>query len=130
VVSAKVSMILARKGTQVATIGPDATLTTAAIPIAEHNVGALVVSDDGTSVQGILSERDIVREIARSGVTHWSRRPVSDVMTREVTVCSPSSTLDELMGLMTRQRIRHIPVVDERQQLAGIVSIGDIVKTP
>ena len=125
---AQVSTVLARKGAEVATIATDATLTTAAITLSQHDVGALVVSEDGTSVVGILSERDIVREIARSGANHWSRRPVGDVMSEAVTVCTPDSPLDELMALMTRQRIRHIPVVDANQRLCGIVSIGDIVK--
>lgn len=125
---ARVSTVLARKGTVVATIAPDAPLTSAALKLAEYDVGALVVSEDGTTVDGILSERDLVREIARSGLVHWARRPVRDVMTRDVSTCQPDHTLEDLMSMMTNQRIRHVPVLADGK-LSGIVSIGDIVKT-
>jgi len=125
--STRVSTILTRKGSDVATIGTAAPLTTAAQQLAEHNVGALVVSEDQVSVIGILSERDLVREIARSGLVHWARRPVRDVMTTDVMTCAPEDTIDGLMSLMTNQRIRHVPVLADGK-LSGMISIGDIVK--
>ena len=96
-----------------------------ASPIAEHNVGALVVTSDGGSVAGIVSERDVVRLLDRApgGLDHQ----VSSIMTSEVATCEPTATVDDLMALMTNRRIRHVPVLAEGQ-LAGIVSIGDVVK--
>ena len=119
--------ILQRKGRDVVTVAADEIVTRAVAVLGEHNVGALVVASDEGEIVGILSERDVVRALAADGPAILQRR-VSDLMTAEVTTCGPRATVDELMSVMTERRIRHIPVVDE-QGLAGIVSIGDIVKT-
>ena len=119
--------ILRRKGTDVVTASADEPLTTAIARLAEHNVGALVVTDPAGAIVGILSERDIVRSLARSGAATL-QATVGDLMTTDVTTCGPRASNDELMGVMTDRRIRHIPVVDDAR-LVGIVSIGDVVKT-
>lgn len=118
--------ILQRKGADVATVAPDATVTEALSSLHDHNVGALVVVDDDT-VSGIISERDVVRALAERGPGVLDR-PVSRLMSTDLTTRSPRTTVDELMRLMTDHRIRHIPVIDEGR-LVGIVSIGDVVKT-
>jgi CBS domain-containing protein len=123
----QISTILARKGDQVHTVDRGATLAHAADLLARHGIGALVVLGEGGSVAGILSERDIVRELARSGGSAIDRT-VADVMTTDVQTCEPSATVDQLMQTMTERRIRHVPIVDEGR-LAGIVSIGDVVKS-
>lgn len=123
----RVAVILARKGDDVATIRPGATVAEAARTLAEHDVGALVVSSDGRTVEGIVSERDIVRRLAESGAT-TVRVSVADVMTADVTTCGSDATVDELVATMTNRRVRHVPVVDQGG-LAGIVSIGDVVKS-
>lgn len=125
--STRVSTILDRKGGDVATIAPDATLADAATALAEHGIGALVVSSDGHRIQGILSERDIVRQLARAGADCLQER-IETAMTAEVTTCSRATTADELMDTMTSSRIRHVPVVED-DDLVGIVSIGDVVKS-
>ena len=121
-----VSVILDRKGTDVVTIRPDAMLLAAADAMSEHNIGALVVSSDGRSVEGIISERDLVRELARRG-TGAVKQTVADLMSTEVTTCGPDATVDDLMAAMTSKRMRHVPILDGGT-LAGIVSIGDVVK--
>lgn len=122
----RVSSILSRKGREVVTITPDATVSAAVDLLTEHNIGALVVSRDGRTVEGIVSERDLVRQLSASGAEAlgWS---VRDVMTAEVMTCTGETTVDELMATMTERRIRHIPVV-EGGILIGLVSIGDVVK--
>lgn len=122
----KISAILERKGRSVVTIAPDAMLLAAANTLSEHNIGALVVSADGTAVDGIISERDLVRELARLG-TGAVKRTVADVMSRDITTCTPDATLDDLMSTMTERRIRHVPILED-DALVGIVSIGDVVK--
>ena len=119
--------VLQRKGSEVVTITAEAPLTRAVSTLGEHNIGAIVVADDQGAVVGILSERDVVRALAADGAAALDGT-VGDLMTRTVTTCGPRATVDELMALMTEQRIRHIPVVDDGT-LAGIVSIGDVVKT-
>ena len=110
----------------VATVSSDSNLTDVARVLAEHGVGALVVSDDGEQIKGIVSERDLARAVARQGASALEL-PVTQAMTSEVSTCSPGDTVDMLMEVMTRQRIRHLPVtVDGR--LCGIISIGDVVK--
>lgn len=123
----KISAILERKGRSVVTIAPDAMLLAAADTLSEHNIGALVVSADGKAVDGIISERDLVRELARLG-TGAVKRTVADVMTRDITTCTPDETLDDLMSTMTDRRIRHVPILED-DILVGIVSIGDVVKS-
>jgi CBS domain-containing protein len=124
--SVRVAVILNRKGRDVVTVAPDATLSAAASMMADHNVGALVVSADGLALTGIISERDLVRWIAHEGAASLAR-PVAEAMTTPVKTCSPDSTVDEVMATMTKERHRHIPVV-ANGALAGIVSIGDVVK--
>jgi CBS domain-containing protein len=122
-----VQSILAGKGDEVATIAPDATVREAVALLNERRVGALVVSTDGHRIDGILSERDIVRSLGTQASTALDQS-VADLMTRQVTTCAPKDTIEQLMWLMTDQRIRHVPVAGEDGGLAGIVSIGDVVK--
>jgi CBS domain-containing protein len=123
-----IAAILDRKGRDVVTIRPDASVTEAARTLSEHGIGALVVSADGRRVEGILSERDIVRRIASDGPRILDH-PVREVMTASVTTCAPDATADQLMSTMTEGRMRHLPVVDADGQLVGLVSIGDVVKS-
>lgn len=125
----KVRGILDAKGRDVVTIRPDATVATAVHRLALERVGALVVSEDGVRIAGILSERDIVGALAGEGADLLSTgRRVADLMTRHVVTCGPDDTVKQLMAEMTRRRIRHLPVV-EGGRIAGIVSIGDVVKS-
>jgi CBS domain-containing protein len=113
-------------GPAVVTVTTSASVSELLRFLAEHNVGALVVSDDGTTVQGIVSERDIVRALDREPDSF--ALPVSAIMTADVTTCAPDASVNDLRHLMTDKRIRHVPVV-EGDRLVGIVSIGDIVKS-
>jgi CBS domain-containing protein len=122
----RVSGILAAKGSTVATIAPDATVADAADELRLRGVGALVVSTDGRRIEGIVSERDLVRRLAERGV-HMMAEPVADLMTTDVRTCAPTDAAEDLMRLMTEHRIRHLPVVTDGV-LAGLVSIGDVVK--
>ncbi len=122
-----VQSILSSKGSAVATIGPQATLADATASLRDHGVGALVVSIDGSTIDGILSERDVVRALASHGVSTLGRG-VSTAMSGHVVTCTMSDSVEELMVLMTEKRIRHVPVVDDAGALAGIISIGDVVK--
>ncbi len=112
-------------GSAVVTVRPDASVTELLALLAEHNVGALVVSSDGRTVDGIVSERDVVRRLHDDPSVLGAS--VEAIMTREVHTCPPETTLDELMGEMTRRRFRHVPVVEDGVMI-GIVSIGDVVK--
>lgn len=125
----QVREILAHKGQRVVTIRPDATVATAVHRLALERVGALVVSEDGSTIAGIISERDIVRALAEEGegIMAVDRR-VSELMTRNVTTCRPDDQVKAVMAEMTRRRIRHLPVV-EGNRMIGIVSIGDVVKS-
>lgn len=118
--------ILKSKGGEVATVRPEISLEDAAKVMTARGIGCVVVVDKPGQVAGILSERDIVREIALRGTGRMQAR-VSEAMTHNVHVCSPDETIDELLGEMTVRRFRHIPVVDHGE-LVGIVSIGDVVK--
>ncbi len=111
---------------EVVTVRPDVTVRDLLGVLAEHNIGALVVSGDGDRVEGIVSERDVVRRLHEDESV--LDRPVSSIMSTEVHTCGASSTVDELMVVMTRGRFRHVPVVDG-ESLVGIVSIGDVVKS-
>ena len=122
----RVSSILSSKGSTVATTAPTAPLVEAINELRLRGVGALVVSGDGRHIDGIVSERDIVRGIGEKGIDIL-RRPVSDLMTKNVVTCSEQHSLDEMMGVMTQGRFRHVPVVVDGK-LAGIISIGDVVK--
>ena len=121
-----VSQILKQKGEAVFTVAPGETLGEAARQLNEKRVGALVVLD-GSGVAGILSERDVVRELATTGQGALSQ-PVSAAMTRDVIFAAPNETVDALLGRMTDRRVRHLPVVGGRGELCGLVSIGDLVK--
>jgi len=122
----RVTEVLRRKGGSVVTIAPDRSVRELLGLLAEHRIGALVVSDDGVRVDGIVSERDVVRRLQADGDAILDGA-VSAIMTVEVRTCGPADQVDELMAVMTEGRFRHLPVlVDGR--LAGIVSIGDVVK--
>jgi CBS domain-containing protein len=121
-----VQTILSAKGTEVATIAPSATLAEATEMLRARGFGALVVSADGTALDGIVSERDIVRALAADGVATLERK-IATCMSSEVFTCGPSDSIDALMSMMTERRIRHLPVVDDNG-LAGMISIGDVVK--
>ena len=121
-----VETILRNKGNWVATIRPEATIAEAVDMLRRERIGAIVVSEDGDSVDGILSERDVVMALADFG-TDLLLRCVDDIMTRDVVTCVPDDTVGELMAEMTNRRIRHFPVVTDGR-LCGIISIGDLVK--
>ena len=125
--------ILHRKGTDVVTVEPEATVADAVALLRQHNVGALVVAaaEDDAPVAGILSERDVVRALGDTsgpGAGDPLTQPVSALMSTDVTTCTSGHSVDHVMWLMTDRRIRHIPVLDG-DRLAGIVSIGDVVKS-
>ena len=122
----RVNGVLEGKGSDVATIGPDQTLLSAAAELGKRRIGALVVVVPDGSVVGIVSERDIVAAIAKGGAAMLDQT-VSEVMSSDVITCTPSDTMEQLMSAMTEQRIRHLPVVSDGA-LVGIVSIGDVVK--
>jgi CBS domain-containing protein len=121
-----VASILHQKGRAVATVGPNVTLLDVADKLAAKRIGAVVVVEAGGKLGGIISERDIIRALAKSGHS-CLKRPVSEVMTRNVVTCQETDTLDELMAMMTERRFRHLPVVTD-DALVGIISIGDVVK--
>ena len=122
-----VETILAGKGRDVLTIAPDAVIVDAVRLLGARGVGAVVVSVDGKIVAGILSERDIVHGLAKHGGALLDRR-VDELMTRDVKTCSGRDTDQEVLALMTERRFRRLPVVEDGV-LAGIVSIGDVVKS-
>jgi CBS domain-containing protein len=122
----RISDVLRGKGSNVATVDPGISVSGLLGSLAEHNVGALVVVD-GEAVVGIVSERDIVRQLNQRGA-ELLNAPVSEIMTTSVFTCLPTDSVDSLAATMTERRIRHMPVVDEGS-LVGIVSIGDIVKS-
>ncbi|MGZ6954944.1 MAG: CBS domain-containing protein [Acidimicrobiia bacterium] len=121
----KVTAILDRKGRDVHTIGPDATVADVSAELRTREVGALVVSTDGHVVAGIVSERDVVRRLADVGAAALTES-VTEVMTADVVTCAPADTTEQLMEVVTTRRIRHLPVVDDGR-LVGLVSIGDVV---
>jgi len=122
----RISEVVASKASQdIVTINPEATVRDLVALLATHNVGAAVVSTDGTTVVGIVSERDVVRRLhGNDGALEAS---VSEIMTSDVRTCEPGSSLDEVRSIMTEGRFRHLPVVEDGR-LVGVVSIGDIVK--
>jgi len=122
----RISDVLRNKGATVATITPETSVAGLLTELSVHNIGAMVVvSPDG--LLGIVSERDVVRKLHDMGAD-LLRRPVSEIMTTLVATCSPDDSVDSLSVLMTNNRVRHVPVVVDGR-LAGIVSIGDVVKT-
>jgi CBS domain-containing protein len=122
----QISQVLRHKGREVATIDGSESVRTALAVLAEHGIGALVVSSDGKRVEGILSERDVARGLHDHGAGLLTE-PVSSVMTAQVHTCTPASSVTELAQMMTDHRVRHVPVVEDGK-LIGIVSIGDVVK--
>jgi CBS domain-containing protein len=121
-----VKAILSRKGSDVVTADPNATLAEAVRILAARRIGAVVVTGADRRIVGILSERDVMRVLGDKGPAALDL-PISEVMTRKVTTCSMRDTVAELMERMTEGKFRHVPVVDDGR-LAGIVSIGDVVK--
>ena len=122
----RIADVIRRKGGEVATIEPTRTVAELLARLAEHKVGALVVSTDGRTVDGIVSERDVVRRLHRDGPSVLSSS-VGSIMTAKVRTCAPEASVEDLMRVMTEHRFRHVPVVVDGA-LAGIVSIGDVVK--
>lgn len=118
--------ILSVKGNDVITVKPDMTALDFAKKLVEERIGAALVLDDDGTVIGVMSERDIVYAVAAHGQTCLDRT-VGDMMTKEVKTCQLDTTIDDVMSLMTRRRIRHLPVI-EGGKLEGIISIGDVVK--
>lgn len=122
----RVADVLRRKGGAVVTIAPDRTVRELLALLAEHRIGAVVVSGDGEHVDGIVSERDVVRRLHTDG-DRVLDGDLAAIMTVEVQTCGPEDHIDELMAVMTERRVRHLPVLEEGR-LVGIVSIGDVVK--
>jgi CBS domain-containing protein len=122
-----VTTILSTKGRDVATIAPTATVSDAVRLLTERKIGALIITGAGGRITGIVSERDIVRALANHGAGAL-QLPLNDVMTRKVVTCGPNDSIANLMELMTAGKFRHLPVMDA-DKLAGIISIGDVVKS-
>jgi CBS domain-containing protein len=121
-----VKAILEAKGHDVVTLGPNEKLSTAARMLADHKIGALVITNAEEKIVGILSERDIVRVVGLKGAAALDEI-VRDVMTPKVSICNENHTVHEVMSIMTKSRFRHLPV-EKDGKLDGIVSIGDVVK--
>lgn len=123
----RINQVLATKPIQaVITVDPDATVRDLLGLLAEHNVGALVVSRDGKRLEGIVSERDVVRRLHEDDAALDT--PVSSIMTAQVRTCEGEHLVNDLMQVMTEHRIRHVPVM-KNEELVGIISIGDVVKS-
>ncbi|MFC4783809.1 CBS domain-containing protein [Nocardioides sp. MAHUQ-72] len=118
-------VLRAKASHDVVTISPDSGVRELIAMLAEHNIGALIVSADGRAVDGIVSERDVVRHLHHDGTV--INNTVGAIMTEEVETCDQDTPLDDLMKMMTERRIRHVPVVHDGS-LVGIISIGDVVK--
>lgn len=122
----RINQVLASKAIQeVVTVSPDVTVGEMLRVLAEHNVGALVVSTDGKRLEGIVSERDVVRRLLEND--RLLEAPVSSIMTVDVHTCDGEHPVNDLMQVMTERRIRHVPVVNAGE-LVGVISIGDVVK--
>ena len=121
----QISNVLERKGRSVATVLPDDTVSHAVRLLAEQRIGAVVVEDRWQHLVGIFSERDLVRLLTQHGPVVLEES-IEKVMTHNVITCGPSDTIDDILGVMTMRKIRHVPVLDAGR-LAGIVSIGDLV---
>ncbi|MGB9111757.1 MAG: CBS domain-containing protein [Acidimicrobiales bacterium] len=122
----RISQLLDSKGALVVTLAPDARVSELVGEITRRKIGAVVISSDRRTVEGIASERDVVRALNEFGAAILDE-PVRAIMTEDVHTSSPEDTVDSLMATMTNHRIRHVPVVDQGV-LVGIVSIGDVVK--
>lgn len=123
----KVEGILAVKGRQVQTVPAEADIELVLHRLSTLGIGCVVVSDDGRRVDGVLSERDVVKGLSRVGPRFLELR-AGDVMERDSPRCSPGDSLEHVMGIMTRTRHRHLPVLDDDRVLCGLISIGDVVK--
>ncbi|HZA03027.1 MAG TPA: CBS domain-containing protein [Propionibacteriaceae bacterium] len=123
----RIHELLRTKGFHVITVRPSATVLEVVGLLEEYNLGAVVVSVDGREVSGIVTERDIVRRLLDG--TDFLSGPVSEIMTTDVQTCTAQDSVQSLMTIMTEQRIRHLPVVDDHGRMTGIVSIGDAVKS-
>lgn len=121
-----VTVILSRKGNDIVTLSPDATLGDAVASLARNRIGAIVVTNADMGVEGIISERDVVRLIGERGVDVLAE-PITGLMTKSVVTCAPDDTVPQIMERMTRGRFRHVPVI-QGGKLVGIISIGDVVK--
>jgi CBS domain-containing protein len=119
-------VIKGKSSNKVITITPDATVRDLLALLAEHNIGAVVVSGDGNAVDGIVSERDVVRKL--NGNDEILEATVDQIMTAVVQTCEPGHDVDELMVQMTERRIRHVPVIDDGD-LVAVISIGDVEKS-
>lgn len=122
----KVRDILQIKGSQVHSIGPDHTVLDAVTVLMEHRIGALLVRDGRGAVVGVISERDVLRECQRRSAA-LGQIPVREAMTRDVIVCVLDDDIGYAMSVVTKNRVRHLPVMDG-DQVAGMISIGDLVK--
>jgi CBS domain-containing protein len=122
----RISDILRVKGENVVTVPPDMPVEVLVTELARHRIGAAVVSRDGTAVEGIVSERDVVRALAERGPAVLAE-PVNTIQTTQVRTVTPDAQLEDVERLMTERRFRHVPVVVDGR-LAGVVSIGDVVK--
>jgi CBS domain-containing protein len=122
----RISDVIRRKGDEVVTLRSDATVQQLLETLEQHHIGAVVVSDDGSAVSGIVSERDVVRHLHTDGVGVLTQT-VAMIMTSDVHTCTPEESIEDLAEVMTERRFRHIPVVTDGR-LVAIVSIGDIVK--
>lgn len=123
----RIREVLRSKGYAVYTINPYASVNDLLSALANHNVGALVVSADGSTVDGIVSERDVVRRLQDRGIGVLNE-PVVAIMTSVVATCTENDNVEDLMRMMTDHRIRHVPVLRD-DRLAGVISIGDVVKS-
>ena len=121
-----VKAILSEKGSDIFTLSPEQTISEAAETLTRRRIGALLVLNSRGGMEGILSERDIVRSVANEGASILEK-PVSQIMTRKVRHCTPSDTISRVMQLMTEGRFRHLPVLDG-DKLVGFISIGDVVR--
>lgn len=124
----KLDKVLEHKGAGVETIRPDDSVKDLMQRLTTHRIGALVVSEDGQSVLGMASERDVVNRLVADGPAILDS-PVSAIMTTTITCTPVTATTADLMELMTNSRIRHVPVLDDDENLIGLVSIGDVVKS-
>jgi CBS domain-containing protein len=122
----KVSDIIQTKGSVVKTVRPEASAREVSVRLQADQIGAMVVSDDGKSIDGIVTERDLAYGLAAHG-SELPTMPVSSLMTKAVIVCSPDESITHVMKLMTQRRVRHLPV-REGAKLVGIISIGDVLK--
>jgi CBS domain-containing protein len=121
-----VAAVIKRKGSHVVSVAPDRTIAEAVSRLIENGIGAVLVLDGTGNIHGILSERDIITGLGRHGGDTLGLR-VEALMTRDVQRCSPHDTIAEVMGVMTEQRTRHLAVIEDGK-LAGLISIGDVVK--